>query len=50
MEAADLSFGFGKRACIGKNIALVEAYKTVAMLFSRYDVSRLFVFHLNLSG
>lgn len=38
MNAADLSFGAGSRVCIGKNLALLEAYKAVATLVLRYDV------------
>ncbi|KAK8113049.1 cytochrome P450, partial [Apiospora sp. TS-2023a] len=38
MNAADLSFGAGSRSCIGKNLALLEAYKAVATLVVRYDV------------
>ncbi|KAK7963890.1 cytochrome P450, partial [Apiospora saccharicola] len=38
MNAADLSFGAGSRGCIGKNLALLAAYKAVATLVVRYDV------------
>ncbi|KAK7911620.1 cytochrome P450 [Apiospora marii] len=38
MNAADLSFGAGSRVCIGKNLALLEAYKAVATLVVRYDI------------
>ncbi|KAF4972884.1 hypothetical protein FSARC_655 [Fusarium sarcochroum] len=39
MNAADLTFGGGSRICIGRNIALLEIYKVVATLVSRYDIS-----------
>ncbi|KAK7959210.1 cytochrome P450 [Apiospora aurea] len=38
MNAADLSFGAGARVCIGKNLALLQAYKAVATLAARYDI------------
>ncbi|KAK8062863.1 cytochrome P450 [Apiospora hydei] len=38
MNAADLSFGAGARVCIGKNLALLQAYKVVATLAVRYDI------------
>ncbi|KAK3940293.1 Pisatin demethylase [Diplogelasinospora grovesii] len=37
-NAADLTFGNGSRVCIGRNLALVEVYKIVATLVSRYEV------------
>ena len=39
MKAADLTFGAGSRICLGRNIAIFQAYKTVATLFNLYDVS-----------
>lgn len=39
MRRADLSWGFGDRTCIGKNIALCELLKLVATLYSLFDVS-----------
>ena len=41
MRDADLSFGAGNRACIGKELALMELKKTVATLFKDFDVSSL---------
>ncbi|KAF5001839.1 hypothetical protein FDECE_10828 [Fusarium decemcellulare] len=39
MNAADLTFGGGSRICIGRNLALLEVYKVVATLVSRYEIS-----------
>ena len=39
MKDADLTFGFGKRSCIGRNLALLELYKCVARLFLEFDVN-----------
>jgi hypothetical protein len=39
MKDADMAFGGGNRACIGRPIALVETYKVVATVFGKYDVS-----------
>jgi len=38
MKAADLAFGGGSRVCIGRNLALVETYKMVATLVSRFEI------------
>ncbi|KAJ5683485.1 cytochrome protein [Penicillium macrosclerotiorum] len=38
MNNADLAFGGGSRVCIGKNLALLEVYKVLATLVSRYDM------------
>ena len=38
MNAADLSFGARARVCIGKHLALLQAYKVVATLAVRYDI------------
>ncbi|KAJ5973116.1 uncharacterized protein N7479_003034 [Penicillium vulpinum] len=38
MNKADLSFGGGSRSCIGKHLGLVEVYKVIATLVSRYDI------------
>lgn len=34
----DLSFGGGSRICLGRHLALLEAYKIVATLINRYDI------------
>ncbi|KAF5971721.1 cytochrome P450 monooxygenase [Fusarium coicis] len=39
MNAADLTFGGGSRICIGRNLALLEIYKVVATLVSRYQIT-----------
>ncbi|PQE32237.1 cytochrome P450 protein [Rutstroemia sp. NJR-2017a WRK4] len=38
MKRADLVFGFGTRSCLGKNISLLEIYKTVPTLFLKFDI------------
>ncbi|KAF2225373.1 benzoate 4-monooxygenase cytochrome P450 [Elsinoe ampelina] len=38
MRETDMSFGYGKRACIGKNVAQVEIYKIIGTLFQKYDL------------
>ncbi|KAG5752040.1 hypothetical protein H9Q70_005327 [Fusarium xylarioides] len=38
MNAADLTFGGGSRICIGRHIALIQIYKAVATLVSRYEI------------
>ncbi|KAL7934334.1 putative cytochrome P450 monooxygenase [Trichoderma chlorosporum] len=38
MKRADLSWGYGNRNCIGKNIALCEMLKLVATLYSLFDI------------
>ena len=38
MMAAILSFGGGKRVCMGSNLALLEMHKLVATLFATFDV------------
>lgn len=39
MNNTDLAFGGGSRICIGKHLGLVEVYKVLATLISRYDIS-----------
>jgi cytochrome P450 len=39
MREADMSFGGGNRVCIGRPLALVEMYKTIATIFGKYKVS-----------
>ncbi|KAJ5112136.1 cytochrome protein [Penicillium argentinense] len=38
MNNTDLTFGGGSRVCIGKHFGLLEVYKVIATLVSRYDV------------
>jgi cytochrome P450 len=37
-NAADLTFGAGSRICLGRHLSLVEAYKIIATLISRYEM------------
>jgi cytochrome P450 len=39
MNDADLTFGGGSRVCIGKNLGLLEVYKVLATLISRYNIA-----------
>lgn len=39
MNKADLTWGHGDRACMGKNIARCEMYKLIATFYSYFDVS-----------
>ncbi|PQE21331.1 benzoate 4-monooxygenase cytochrome P450 protein [Rutstroemia sp. NJR-2017a WRK4] len=39
MKKADLTFGAGKRVCLGKNISILALYKLTAALFSKYEMS-----------
>lgn len=38
MKAAELAFGAGSRICLGRHLALVETYKIVATLVSRFEM------------
>jgi cytochrome P450 len=50
MNKADLTWGAGDRACMGRNIARCEIYKLVATLYSMFDVSGAFSFCLRARG
>ncbi|TGO46446.1 hypothetical protein BCON_0325g00140 [Botryotinia convoluta] len=39
MRQADLSFGAGKRICLGRNVSILEIYKLIPSLFLTYDQS-----------
>lgn len=39
MREVNLTFGAGKRGCLGKNVAVMEVYKITATIFSLYEVS-----------
>lgn len=38
MNNADFAFGGGSRICIGKHLGLLEVYKVIATLVSRYNI------------
>ncbi|KAK8096268.1 hypothetical protein PG999_014290 [Apiospora kogelbergensis] len=38
MNGADLTFGAGSRGCLGKHLGLLQVYKVVATLVTRYDM------------
>jgi hypothetical protein len=44
MKKADLTWGAGDRACMGRNIARCEMYKLVATLYSMFQVRSFFHF------
>ena len=35
---ADLTFGAGSRMCLGRHLGILNVYKTVATLLSRFDI------------
>lgn len=39
MRECDLTFGAGKRGCLGKNLTMTEIYKITATVFSLFEVS-----------
>ena len=39
MKAGNLTFGAGSRTCYGQNLAILTAYKLIATLFTKYEVS-----------
>ncbi|KAG9228467.1 cytochrome P450 [Amylocarpus encephaloides] len=39
MKRSDLTFGAGKRSCLGKEFTLLETYKSMASLFLKYDMA-----------
>ena len=38
MRDADMSWGGGNRACMGRALGIMEVYKIVATVFSRYEI------------
>ena len=38
MKDADMSFGNGNRTCLGRPLALIELFKTIAFIFGKYEV------------
>ena len=39
MKNHDLTFGAGKRVCMGRSVSILEAYKVMTTLFLTYEVS-----------
>lgn len=50
MQKALLTFGAGKRKCIGMNIAILTAYKLVSTLINKYDVSSYLLLRMAYNG
>ncbi|KAJ9224986.1 hypothetical protein DTO027B5_2442 [Paecilomyces variotii] len=42
MKSCELSFGAGKRACLGKRLSQLESYKLIATLFSTFEMGLTF--------
>jgi cytochrome P450 len=40
MKDADMSFGNGNRTCLGRPLATVQLFKTIAFAFGKYEVRR----------
>jgi cytochrome P450 len=40
MKSHDLTFGAGKRVCMGRSVSILETYKVMTTLFLTYEVSR----------
>ncbi|KAL9051533.1 MAG: hypothetical protein Q9162_005962 [Coniocarpon cinnabarinum] len=38
MKESDLTFGYGKRMCSGRHVAIMEIYKVMATLFATFNV------------
>ena len=38
MRRCDLTFGYGERVCLGRNISMIEIYKVIPSLLLRFDV------------
>lgn len=39
MKNHDLTFGAGKRVCMGRSVSILETYKVMTTLFLTYEVS-----------
>ena len=38
MRRCDLTFGYGERVCLGRNISMIEIYKVIPSLLLRFEV------------
>jgi cytochrome P450 len=45
MQTANLAFGAGPRACLGKHLAILQVYKVIATMLQSFDVSLLGICH-----